>query len=197
MTTTTTVGAGRGLARLLLVGGLTGLAASAALTFERLRLLEDPAYRPSCSINPVISCGSVMRTGQAAVFGFPNPLIGLVAFGALTAVGAGLLAGARHRRWYWLGLQAGTLAGLAFVVWLIAQALYVIGALCPYCMVVWAVIGPLTWYVTLHNLRTGILPAPRAWTAPTRFHWVGPALWYLGIALLVLNRFWYYWQTLL
>ncbi|GJF27736.1 membrane protein [Kitasatospora sp. NE20-6] len=197
MTTTAPVGAGRGLARLLLAGGLIGLAASAVLTFDKLRLLENPAYRPSCSINPVISCGSVMRTGQAAVFGFPNPLIGLVAFGALTAVGAGLLAGARYRRWFWLGLQAGSLAGLAFVVWLIGQALYVIGALCPYCMVVWAVVGPLAWYVTLHNLRTGVLPAPRRWAGPARFPWSGPALWYLGITLLVLNRFWFYWRTLI
>lgn len=190
-------GAGRGLSWLLLTGGLLGLAASALLTFDKLRMLENPGYRPSCSINPVISCGSVMRTGQASAFGFPNPLIGLVAFGVLVAVGAGLLAGARHRRWYWLGLQSGVLAGLAFTLWLISQALYEIGALCPYCMVVWAVVGPLAWYVTVHNLDTGVLPAPRWWSDAARHHWVVPALWYLVIALLVLNRFWYYWQTLL
>src|SRR5689334_2653332 len=107
-----TIGAGRGLARLLVVGGLLGLAASAVLTFDKLRMLENPAYRPGCSINPVISCGSVMRTGQASVFGFPNPLLGLAAFAVLVAAGAGLLAGARYHRWYWLGLQAGALAGL-------------------------------------------------------------------------------------
>ncbi|MEV8093048.1 vitamin K epoxide reductase family protein [Kitasatospora sp. NPDC085879] len=192
-----TIGSGRGLARLLVVGGLLGLAASAVLTFDKLRMLENPGYRPGCSINPVISCGSVMRTDQASVFGFPNPLLGLAAFAVLIAAGAGLLAGARYRRWYWLGLQAGALAGLGFTVWLITQALYEIGALCPYCMVVWAVVGPLAWYVTLHNLRTGVLPAPRWWPSVARYHWVVPALWYLGIALLVLNRFWYYWQTLL
>ncbi|GAA1500567.1 vitamin K epoxide reductase family protein [Kitasatospora kazusensis] len=186
-TPSTGVGASRGFAVFLVVCGALGLAASAVLTVDKIRLLQNPNYTPSCNINPVISCGSVMRTAQAEVFGFPNSLLGLAAFGALLAIGAGLLAGATYRRWFWLGLQLGTVLGLGFTCWLIYQALYEIGALCPYCMVVWAVVLPLCWYTTLHNLRrlTG------------RYHWVVPALWYLGIALLILNRFWYYWRTLL
>lgn len=46
-------------------------------------------------------------------------------------------------RWYWIGLAVGILVGVAFVHWLIFQSLYRIGALCPYCMVVWAVIATL------------------------------------------------------
>ncbi|MEV7216979.1 vitamin K epoxide reductase family protein [Kitasatospora cineracea] len=193
------VGASRGYAWLLLIGGLIGLAASAVLTLDKLKLMENPAYQPSCNINPIISCGSVMRTAQAEAFGFPNPLIGLAAFGALAAIGAGLLAGAAHRRWFWLSLQAGTLLGLGFVVWLIDQALYEIGALCPYCMVVWAVVITTFWYTTVHNLRTGTLPAPALLRrlAALRFQWLVPTAAYLLIALLILNRFWYYWQTLL
>lgn len=191
------VAASRRFGWLLLIGGLLGLAASAVLTVDKIRLLKDPSYSPSCNINPIISCGSIMRTAQAEAFGFPNSLIGLAAFGAVTAFGAGVLAGAAHRRWFWLGLQAGTTLGLGFVLWLIDQALYEIGALCPYCMVVWAVVFPLFWYTTLHNLRTGVVPAPRWWPAVARRHWIAPALWYLGIALLILNRFWYYWRTLL
>ena len=42
-------------------------------------------------------------------------------------------------QWYWIGLTIGTLIGAAFVHWLIFQSLYRIGALCPYCMVVWVV----------------------------------------------------------
>lgn len=194
MKQSTPIGASRAFAVLLVVGGALGLAASAVLTVDKIRLLQNPGYRPSCNINPIISCGSVMRTAQAEAFGFPNSLIGLAAFAAVLAAGAGLLAGAAYRRWFWLGLQLGTVLGLGFVVWLIDQALYEIGALCPYCMVVWAVVLPLCWYTTLHNLRTGALPGLRA---PVRCHWVIPALWYVGIALLVLNRFWYYWRTML
>ncbi|MET9177070.1 vitamin K epoxide reductase family protein [Kitasatospora aureofaciens] len=195
------IGAGRALALLLFLGGLVGLAASAVLTFDKLRILENPSYVPSCNINPIISCGSVMRTEEAAVFGFPNSLLGLAAFGALAAVGAGLLAGAAYRRWFWLGLQAGTTLGIVFTHWLIDQSLYGIGALCPYCMVVWATTVVLFWYTTLHNLRTEVIPVgPRMRTVvreAARYHWALPVLWAAVIALMVLNRFWYYWSTLL
>ncbi len=81
------------------------------------------------------------------------------------------------------------------------QALYRIGALCPFCMVVWTAMIPLFWYTTLHNLRTGIIPVPRtlrpAVREAARYHWAVPALWYAVIALLILKRFWYYWSTLL
>ncbi|MFI2612738.1 vitamin K epoxide reductase family protein [Kitasatospora sp. NPDC018619] len=195
------LGASRAYAVLLFLGGLVGLAASAVLTFDKLRILEDPSYVPNCNLNPIISCGSVMRTEQAEVFGFPNPLLGLAAFGALAAIGAGLLAGAGYRRWFWLGLNAGTAAGVVFAHWLVYQALYDIGALCPYCMVVWATVVVLFWYTTLHNLRSGVIPVgPRMAVAAreaARYHWALPVLWAAVIALLVLNRFWYYWSTLL
>ncbi|MEV8323433.1 vitamin K epoxide reductase family protein [Kitasatospora sp. NPDC056731] len=199
--TARTYGASRPFAWLLLIGGAVGLFASSVLTLDKIRLLKDPSYVPSCNINPIISCGSIMRSDQAEAFGFPNSLLGLVGFGVVIAIGAGLLAGAAYRRWFWLGLQAGTVFGIGFVTWLMYQALYRIGALCPYCMVVWAAMIPLFWYTTLHNLRSGIIPTGRALRPvvreAARYHWVVPALWYAVIALLVLNRFWYYWSTLL
>ncbi|GAA3013484.1 hypothetical protein GCM10020229_26000 [Kitasatospora albolonga] len=54
------------------------------------------------------------------------------------------------------------LFGIGFVTWLMTQTLYSIGALCPYCMVVWAAMIPLFWYTTLHNLRSGVIPRPEA-----------------------------------
>ncbi|MEZ0094548.1 vitamin K epoxide reductase family protein [Streptacidiphilus sp. EB129] len=195
------VSASRALAWLYLLAGAVGLAASITLTLEKIRLLENPAYVPSCNINPIISCGSVMRTAQASAFGFPNSLIGIAGFAVVLSIGAAMLAGARFRPWFWLGLQAGTLFGIGFVTWLIFQTLYRIGAVCPYCMVVWAVTIPLFWYTAVHTTRRGVIPLPASWqpgvSTVARWHWVVPAAWYLVIALLILNRFWYYWQTLL
>ncbi|WP_407991065.1 vitamin K epoxide reductase family protein [Kitasatospora sp. CMC57] len=197
---TTPVRAGRRLGWLFVVTGLLGLFGSAVLTLDKIKLLEDPSYVPSCSINPIISCGSVMLSDQASVFGFPNSLIGLAAFAVVTAVGAGILAGAVYARWFWLGLQLGTLFGIGFVTWLMTQTLYSIGALCPYCMVVWAAMIPLFWYTTLHNLRSGVIRVPGALRPvvreAARYHWAVPVLWYAVIAILILQRFWYYWQTL-
>ena len=60
----------------VLIAGVVGLVASMALTVEKFELLIDPHYVPSCNINPIVSCGSVMTTPQASVLGFPNPLLG-------------------------------------------------------------------------------------------------------------------------
>ncbi|MFC1404944.1 MULTISPECIES: vitamin K epoxide reductase family protein [Streptacidiphilus] len=199
--TAATVPTGRAFALLLVIAGAAGLAASVMLTLDKIRLLENPNYVPDCNINPIISCGSVMRTSQASVFGFANSLLGIAGFAVVVTLGVGLLAGARYRRWFWLGLQAGVLAGIVFVGWLISQSLYVIGALCPYCMVVWTAMIPLFWCTTVHNLRHGVLPVPErrrgGVAAVARYPWVLPALCYLVVLLMVLNRFWFYWRTLL
>ena len=88
----------------MLIAGVAGLAASATLTVEKMRILADPDYVPSCSINPVLSCGSVMVTPQAEVFGFPNPLIGIVAFTVVVVTGVLAIGNVALPRWYWAGL---------------------------------------------------------------------------------------------
>ncbi|MEQ7845717.1 vitamin K epoxide reductase family protein [Nocardioides kribbensis] len=191
----------RPLAWLLLLGGVTGLLAAATLLVEKIALIADPEYVPSCSINPVLSCGSIMSTPQAELFGFPNPIIGVAAFPVLAATGAALLAGARLARWYWLGLQMGVVLGLAFVGWLVFQSLYRIGALCPYCMVVWAVVVPVAFYVSSFNLRAGLLGGALARSRAVRViaesHVLVLAVVLVLVLVLVLHRFWSYWVTVL
>ena len=186
----------RGLAWLYLVGGLIGLAAAFTLTLEKIAKLADPSYVPTCSLNPVISCGSVMDSPQAEAFGFPNPLIGIAAFAVVTTTGAAMLAGFTPPRWFRLGMQAGATFGVVFVHWLIAASLYDIRALCPYCMVVWAVTIPIFWYTTLDTLRSTDRTRA-AGEALTSFHSTVLATWYAVIVILVLIAFWYYWRTLL
>ena len=178
--------------------GALGALAAFVLTIEKIRVLEDPTYVPSCSINPILSCGSVMTSDQAEAFGFPNSLLGIAGFTVLAVTGVALLAGAELRRWYWRSLQAGTLAGAAFVGWLTFQSLYRIGALCPYCLVVWAVMPPLVVYVTCHNLVAGHLGerARRIGAPLVANHTVVLTLWYLMVIGLILERFWDYWKTL-
>lgn len=173
------------VAWVLAVGGFVGLVASFVLTVEKIALLKDPFYVPTCSINPVLSCGSIMKTEQAELFGFPNPLIGIAGFAVVTTLGVLLLAGVELPSWVWIGLQVGVTFGVLFVHWLIVQSLYEIGALCPYCMVVWAVTIPIFWYTTLRNIRPAF-----------QYHSVVLVLWYLLIAAGVLQAFWFYWSSL-
>ena len=185
----------------LALGGMVGLTAALVLTIEKIALIRDPGYVPSCSINPILSCGSIMSTTQSQVLGFPNPLLGIAGFAVVTTTGMVLLGGARLPRWFWVGLCAGTAFGVGFIHWLIYQSLYVIGALCPYCMVVWVITIPMFWYTILACLHHGYLPVParerRLVQGLIRYHGVVLTAWYLIIALAVLHAFWTYWMTLL
>jgi uncharacterized membrane protein len=183
----------------VLIAGVAGLAAAVTLTIEKIKLLENPAYVPSCSINPVLSCGSVMVTPQAAAFGFPNPLIGIVAFSVVVVSGVLALAKVPLPRWYWVGFAAATTLGVVFIHWLIYQSLYTIGALCPYCMVVWAVTIPLLVVVTSIALAPGNgEPASNAVVRSIhQWRWSLVALWFTALILLILARFWDYWSTLI
>nr|WP_075554265.1 vitamin K epoxide reductase family protein [Pseudonocardia sp. Ae505_Ps2] len=182
---------------LLVVGGVLGLVSAFTLTVERIELLMDPSYTPSCSINPVLSCGSVMTTPQAAFFGFPNPLLGIGAFAVVVTTGVALLAGARFPRWWWVGLTVGSALGVVFVHYLIVQSLYRIGALCPYCMVVWVVTIPIFWYSLLATLDALGGGARALHARIAGYHAVPVVLWFLVIAALILQRFWTYWSSLL
>ncbi|PRC47126.1 hypothetical protein C6A85_86565, partial [Mycobacterium sp. ITM-2017-0098] len=51
----TPVAVSRSSALWVLIAGVIGLAAAMTLTIEKIELLIDPDYVPSCSINPVLS----------------------------------------------------------------------------------------------------------------------------------------------
>lgn len=174
----------------LLVTGVIGWVASAILVSERLALYENPGHVTSCDINPWVSCGRVMGSWQSELFGFPNPLIGIVAFAVVVTTGMALLAGAQLARWYWIGLQVGVSLGTVFVIWLWSQALFDLYLLCLYCMIVWAAMIPLFLLLTIRNLVHGAIPAPAGLVRFTA-DWAGTlvALVYLAVAASVFIRF--------
>lgn len=186
----------RVVAWILVIGGTLGLIAAFVISYDKDQLLQNASFSPNCDINPIISCGSVMKSEQGTAFGFPNPWVGLAAFGILLAIGMGIFAGAKYKRWYWLGLQAGTVFGLAFVHWLFFQSVYRIGALCPYCMVVWVVVITTFWYVLLFNIEQGFIRLPARLQSAGRFarrhHLDILFVWFLIIFVLIMQHFWYF-----
>ncbi len=186
---------------ILIIGSAIGLICAFVILYEKMELLADPSYVPPCSLNPVISCGNVMASAQSHIFGFPNPIIGLAAFPVVITVGMAMLAGAIFKRWFWLGLQAGTTFGVAFITWLAFQSLYRIGALCPFCIAVWSVTIPIFWYTTLYNLRQGHIKLPARLQSVSGFmqrhHGDVLLVWFLILIGAILQRFWYYWSTLI
>lgn len=179
----------RGLAALLVVGGFIGFAASFVLTIDKLKLLKNPDFVPLCDISAIVSCTDVMKSDQSGIFGFPNPLLGLVGFTIVITLGVVVWAGADLAEWVWGGLQVGTIAGLALIHWLAYQTLYEIGALCPYCMIVWTVTIVIFFYVLLRNLRAWVPGSPIT-SFLRNGHLLIVMLWLIAFAAAILLRFW-------
>jgi len=181
---------------LLIVGGVIGLICSFIITQDKLKLAENPHFVPSCNLNPIISCGSVMSSKQGSLFGFPNPWIGLAAFAVLVTIGVGILAGATFKRWFWLGLETGIVLGTAFAYWLLFESVYRIKALCPYCLTVDVVVITLIWYVTLYNIQEGHITLPARLIGLGDFarkHHLDILLaWFIILIAIILQHFWYY-----
>jgi uncharacterized membrane protein len=130
----------------ILSAGVIGLIASATLTIEKIELLLNPAYVPSCNLNPIVSCGSVMTTPH----------------------------------------------------WLIYQSLYQIGALCPYCMVVW--VATISLLVVVASIVFGPTGEHRGGVVVRELYhwrWSIAAIWFTAVFLLIVARFWAYWSTLI
>lgn len=190
----------RGFAITLIWTGILGWFAAFTLVLERIHVATNPDATLSCDINPFISCKSVMLTAQASLFGFPNPLIGLAAFVAPIAVGVAILAGAKFAAWFWRIFAVGITGGFLFVLWLWTQSTFVIGVLCPYCMVAWAAMVPLFWKVILFGTKDGFIDTPlrfvgffdRAYDKAWVFTLVTEAI----IVGVIIVRFWSMWPAL-
>ena len=184
----------RQTAWILVVGGIIGIAASIELIVQKIAVLSDPNFVPNCDINPVLSCGSVINTEQASLFGFPNPVLGVAGFSIVIMFGALLFSGVVLPKKLWLGLNLGALAGMVFVIWLVVQSLYVIGALCPWCMVVWSITIPIFWQVTTDNLASKRLALGNGLSEIiVTLKWILVSASYLVISALIFIRWSDFW----
>ena len=184
----------RQTAWIFVVGGIIGIFASIELIIQKIAVLSDPDFVPNCDINPILSCGSVISTEQASLFGFPNPVLGVIGFTIVIMFGALLFTGVELPRLMWLGLNFGAFAGMVFVIWLVSQSLYAIGALCPWCMVVWSVTIPIFWQVTTDNLASNKLSLGKSLSEIiVTLKWILVAGSYLIIAGLIFVRWQDFW----
>lgn len=138
---------------IMLAGGIAALAAAFTLTIEKFHLYEDPNAVLSCSINLVLNCTTVMQTWQASVFGFPNMLIGLMAFPVVITVALAGLVGVKFPRWWLILANVGFLLGAIFSYWLFFSSVYAIQVLCPWCLIVTTATTLIFSSMLHYNLR--------------------------------------------
>jgi uncharacterized membrane protein len=186
------------LAYLYIVCGAIALLFSWITMTEKIAFEVDAGHVAICDINSLINCGTIMGSSQAAVFGFPNPFVGLVGFSVVIAIGFAILAGAKFKRWFWQGAQMGMIFAVLFVYWLYYEAVFEISALCIYCIIIWFSTIPLFWYTTVFNLKEKHLRLkgiPRKFSGKTTL--IVMSLMYLVIIVPIVYRFWDQWKFML
>ena len=146
----------RWLGAFMTISGFIGLIAALALSIEKIETLINPQQSLSCDLSVLVQCSANLNSPIGSVFGFPNPFLGVAGFAVVTTVGVASLATARLARWFWVAINVGIGSALVFVVWLIGQSIYVLGTLCPWCLIVWAVTIPLFVFVTGRNAKDGV-----------------------------------------
>ncbi|MDO5661538.1 MAG: vitamin K epoxide reductase family protein [Brachybacterium sp.] len=180
----------------LLIGGAIGWIAALMLLIDKLYLLSHPGAVLGCDINPFISCGSVMVTWQSNAFGIPNMAIGLAGFAIMGATGALLASRTVLPRWYRWATWGGMAFAFAFVHFLAYSAIVVIGALCPWCMVVWAATAPMFFATTAFIIEQERPRLPGGLAGLLR-HWVVLTLvWYVLVAAVIAVAFLPQWQAM-
>ncbi len=175
------------------VTSVIGLLASFTLLRDTLEVARDPSFNPSCNINPILSCQSVMSSSQAEILGIPNPAFGIAAFTALFVFAVLVLARTSFALWIWkVGVAAAT-AGLLFTLYLYLTSIIVLGTICPWCFVTWLVTVAIFWSLITYTLAVKIIVLPkkllflsRVWV---RYASLILASWYVALVFILLLRF--------
>ena len=149
----------------MLLFATLSLVASFVLSYDALVLAADPNADLSCSLNSILDCAKVGVTWQAKVFGFPNAFLGMISEPVVMTIAVASLCGTRFPRWFMFTANAIYLLGVIFAYWLLFQSTFVIGALCPWCILVTVSTTFVFWSMTQWNILEENLYLSPKWQA--------------------------------
>lgn len=145
----------------MLVGALLSLLAAFVLSVEAVQLAKNPNASLSCSVNVVLNCATVAKHPTSELFGFPNSFLGMIAEPVVITVAIAGLAGIAFPRRFMFAAQIGYTLGLIFAIYLFFTSMFVIGALCPWCLLVTASTIFVWFSITRYNIRENNLYLPK------------------------------------
>ncbi len=180
---------------IIVIFSLTALYASLTLSIEYLEVLKNPEAALSCNINSAINCTTVMRSWQAELLGFPNTYFGLIGYGATLALGAILLFKKDLGKWVNIAALLGSFIAFIFSYWLLWQSVFVIGALCIYCLVSCISATNIFYGFLLITLKENTLEFGENFNSKVQnfiqkgYFWIILAIWYLIVIGTVLVEF--------
>lgn len=145
----------------MLIGAILSLIAAFALSVEAVEIAKNPDANLACNINVVLNCATVAKHPTAAFFGFPNSFIGMIAEAVVITVAIAGLAGVRFPRLFMFFAQIGYTLGFMFAALLFYISYAIIGALCPWCLVVTLSTLFVFFSMTRYNIREENLYLPK------------------------------------
>jgi uncharacterized membrane protein len=183
----------------MLVSSTLSLIASLVLSYDAVKLAGTPSSKLSCDINAIVSCGKVAKSWQSSLLGFPNSFIGLMLEPVVMTVAIAGLSLVVFPRKFMRVAHVGYGLGLLFALWLLSQSLFVIHALCPWCLLV--TISTVTVFSTI----TRVVILENVWNLSEERHqklvslldrgW-GRVIYTLTYAVLILGIYFKYGQDL-
>ena len=182
---------------MLLLGGIIGWIASLELQVGKEFLLANPGASLGCDVNPFISCGNVMMTWQSSALGIPNMAIGLAGFAIMAAVGALMVSGTQLPTWFRWARLGGMTFAFGYIHFLAISAIFVIRALCPWCMVIWTVTAPMFFATLARTIEHGDLTLPAPLAGLLRRWGLLTVMWYLLVIVVIAAAFWRQWLVVL
>ena len=93
---------------MFLVSGLVVLAAF-VLSIDALELAKNSHAVLSCDFSSALSCSALANHWSAAILGFPNSFIGVMALPVMVTIAVAWLAGRKFPKWFMQAAQAGAI----------------------------------------------------------------------------------------
>lgn len=144
----------------MLIGSAASLIAALVLSVDAFLIAKNPNVSLSCNINSIISCGTIAKTTYNALFGFPNSFLGLMFEPVVMTVAVAGLVGIKFPRPFMFAAQIIYTLAFIFAYYLFFIGLFVIGAVCPWCLLVTLSTTFVFFSISRFNIREGNLYLP-------------------------------------
>lgn len=181
---------------LMLIASAVALYTSFVLSAETLHLARNPKAVLDCDINAVLSCSTVAESWQAEIIKFgglsyPNAFFGIAAESVFVTIAVIGLARIRVPRWFAVCTWFGGLAALLYSYWLTTQSLFVINALCPWCLLL--MVSTTIQFIALSHATVTVQRLPRNAKALRTYYRLNydlmvDVVWILAIAAVIIVK---------
>ncbi|OZG60495.1 Vitamin K epoxide reductase family protein [Bifidobacterium lemurum] len=178
----------------MLVASAVALGASFVLAAETLQLARHPESVLGCDVNSVVSCSAVAQSWQAEIIKFgglsyPNAFFGIAAESVFVTVAVIGMAKVAVPRWFAVCTWFGGLAALAYAYWLFSQSMFVIQALCPWCLTL--MFSTTIQFMALSHATVAVRNLPAKATGLRTYYRLGidlmiDVLWVVTLAVLII-----------